>query len=238
LSSHNQVSRLPFAGRHLDAEVVTDVKDLPLEGRVIVVNLDTSPAYLAHEPRTPIPGFSSTIAVNSTLEQAGMVALLRVLDEEHISGITAEPGWRHFAEIAGPGAFPRTTPLYRSPQADVGTVHFDPRAALGDTHSAGHHRPFRIRLMLWYSPAGTPCGIHNRHDFIEPQALGAGHGRMQKFSTQDPRTLYEDVLMSPGYATPVPFCGLGPHDSFSYPWHQYHADTDCVWLAVEYHLAD
>jgi hypothetical protein len=22
---------------------------------------------------------------------------------------------------------------------------------------------------------------------------------------------------------------------FIYPWHQYYADTDCIWLAIEYH---
>ncbi|MDX3376575.1 hypothetical protein PV390_19455 [Streptomyces sp. ME02-6991-2A] len=32
-------------------------------------------------------------------------------------------------------------------------------------------------------------------------------------------------------------CGrtAGADGSFQYPWHQYRADTDCVWLAVEYH---
>lgn len=238
MSSHNQITRLPFSGRHITADVVTDVKNLPLDGRVIVVNLGTEPAYLVHEPRTPIPALSSTTAVDSTLEQASAVALLRVTDTGPVATITGETGWQHFADIAPAGAFPRSTPLYRSLQADVGTVHFDPRIVLGDSASTGPRRPFRIRLMLWFAPSGTSCGIHNEHGFIETHAQIAGHGRMQKFRSPDRASLYEDIQMSPGYATPVPFCGLGPRDTFSYPWHQYHADTDCVWLAVEYHLAD
>ncbi|RZU53782.1 hypothetical protein EV385_5716 [Krasilnikovia cinnamomea] len=238
MSSRNRITPLPFSGRHVEARVVTDVRDFPLTGRVIVVNLDTTPAYLARLPRTPIPAFSSTIAVDSTLAQAKAVVLLQVLDEQPVSGITDEPGWQHFTDIAGPDAFPRTTPLYRSARAEVGTVRFDPHAALGATHPGSRPRDFTVRLMLWYCPPDTACGIHNRHDFIETHAQVVGHGRMQKFADQEPASLYEDVLMSPGYATPVPFCGIGPDTTFTYPWHQYKADTDCVWLAVEYHLAD
>jgi hypothetical protein len=62
-----------------------------------------------------------------------------------------------------------------------------------------------------------------------------GLGRIQKFTAQDHGTLYEDLRMSPGYTTPDPFCDIAPDGSYRYPWHQYYADTDCVWLAVEYH---
>ena len=27
-----------------------------------------------------------------------------------------------------------------------------------------------------------------------------------------------------------------PNDrTFSYPWHRYYADTDCIWMAIELH---
>jgi hypothetical protein len=41
--------------------------------------------------------------------------------------------------------------------------------------------------------------------------------------------------MGPGYTTPDPFCGTAPDGTFDYPWHQYRAESDCVWLAIEYH---
>jgi hypothetical protein len=43
--------------------------------------------------------------------------------------------------------------------------------------------------------------------------------------------------MSPGYSTPVPFCDVVAPGRYVYPWHQYYADTDCIWMAVEYHPA-
>ncbi len=58
---------------------------------------------------------------------------------------------------------------------------------------------------------------------------------MQKFKAQDYGTLYEDMLMSPGFTTVVPFCQVEDNNQYIYPWHQYYADTDCIWMAIEYH---
>jgi len=40
--------------------------------------------------------------------------------------------------------------------------------------------------------------------------------------------------MPPGF-THDPFFMVGSDRSFSYPWHRYYADTDCIWMAVELH---
>lgn len=246
MTRYNQERQLAFSGRHVRASLVEHAKDLHVEGRTIVVNLDTKPAYLAEEPRAVIPALSATTVVDSRLEQATAVVLLRVDDTAGIAGIVDEPGWAHFADVlaqrapagAPPPSFPRQTQLWRSPVDDGGFVSFDP-AALLDEGTHGHrHRDFRISLNLWFAPAGTDCGLHNRHDFIETHAQVSGYGRMQKFRREDHASLYEDVLMSPGYATPQPFCALGTDPVFHYPWHQYRADTDCVWLVAEYHLTD
>jgi hypothetical protein len=60
---------------------------------------------------------------------------------------------------------------------------------------------------------------------------------MQKFRENDITTLYQDIVMGPGYTTPDPFCCVTDGSTFHYPWHQYYSDTDCIWLAVEYHPA-
>jgi len=57
---------------------------------------------------------------------------------------------------------------------------------------------------------------------------------MQKFHSNNFDTLYEDIIMSPG-ATHIPFAGLGKDGQFVYPWHQYYSDTDCIWMANEFH---
>jgi hypothetical protein len=71
--------------------------------------------------------------------------------------------------------------------------------------------------------------------FIEIHSQLYGHGRMQTFHCQNAVTLCEDKLMSPGYTTQVSFCTVQDADHFVYPWHQYFANTDCIWLGLEYH---
>jgi hypothetical protein len=92
-------------------------------------------------------------------------------------------------------------------------------------------------VNLWFSLEGTDCALHNQHDFIEVHTQVHGTGRMQKFRAHEPRTLYEDILMSPGFTTPDPFCEVTGDGQFAYPWHQYYSDSDCIWLAIEYHRA-
>jgi hypothetical protein len=67
---------------------------------------------------------------------------------------------------------------------------------------------------------------------VHTQILGTGH--MQKFRENNQDTMYEDVLMPPGF-THDPFFTVGADGSFNYPWHRYYADTDCIWMAVELH---
>lgn len=222
---------LVFSGPRVRADLVERVKNLAVRGRTIVVNLDVTPAYLVEEPRRPIPALSATTVVDTQIESAAALVLLTVDPDQDVPTIIDEPGWFPFGSASDSGR----APLWRSPSDDGGLVTFDPATVLGEESPHGL-RTFRIELKLWYAPAGTDCGLHNRHEFIETHAQVSGTGRMQKFRADDFATLYEDVVMGPGYATPTPFCGLGAGPSFVYPWHQYHADTHCVWLAVEYHL--
>lgn len=63
-----------------------------------------------------------------------------------------------------------------------------------------------------------------------------GTGRMQKFHSKDFKRIYEDVLMAPGF-THDPFAGVKDNGDIFYGWHQYYSDTDCIWMAIEYHPA-
>ncbi|MEJ2852386.1 MULTISPECIES: hypothetical protein [unclassified Saccharothrix] len=228
------VAEVALADGFVDTTVVTDVVDLVVPGRTIVVNLAHTPAVVGEPPTRPLPPFSSTVLVDSSVVRADRVALLRVspaLDDD-AAAITGAPGWQHFADILP--SFPRATGLHRGPRAVVGTTSFDAARVLGEEHAEGEDT-FEISVNLWFAPAGTDCSIHNRHDFIEIHSQVHGYGRMQKFRADDHATLYEDQLMGPGHTPPVPFCRTRPDGGFTYPWHQYRADTDCVWLAVEYH---
>jgi hypothetical protein len=218
----NETTSLPLGGDLIGTELVTSVKALPVEGRVIVVNPAPTPAYVAAEPRRFVPPFSSTILVDVAIDQADSVLLLRP-EPERTATLAEQPGWSRFDGV--------DAPLWRGPRSRIGSVTFDPGAVLGEPPSA--EREFDVWVNLWFAPAGTDCGIHNEHDFLETHTQVHGSGRMQKFTAPRHDALYEDVPMSPG-ATHEPFCGTAG-DTFRYPWHQYRADTDCVWLAVEYH---
>jgi len=224
-----EVRELASTNGFVRATLVDRPRDYRVEGRAVVVNHTRTPVGLGE--RGFVPAFSSTVLVDTTIERAESVLLFSVTDPDGIVGIVGEPGWHPLADLL-PG-FPVDTPLWRGPQDDIGTLTFDPAPVLGEDPSP--QRTFRVKVNLWFAPAGTDCGLHDRHDFIEIHSQVAGRGRMQKFTARDHAALYEDLLMSPGHTPPVPFCRTGPDGGFVYPWHQYRADTDCVWLAVEYH---
>ncbi|WP_405941317.1 hypothetical protein [Streptomyces sp. NBC_00207] len=227
---------LNFSTPYLRADLVRDAVDYTVEGRTIVVNPGVTPVTIVEEFRKTIPPLSSTVLADTRIERAEALLLLRpAADDADISGIVEQPGWSHLADLLAPGEFSHETPLYRSPQDDINTVLFDPAHVLGERETVLDQREFNVRANLWFAPAGTDCFIHNQHDFIEVHTQVQGLGRMQRFRSEDQASLYQDVLMSPGYTTPDPFCATGPQCTYHYPRHQYRADTDCIWLAIEYH---
>ncbi|HEY4036967.1 MAG TPA: hypothetical protein VGL94_23665 [Ktedonobacteraceae bacterium] len=242
VKAHNTVKQLNFAGPHIDAKCIEQARDYPIQGRAIVVNPHTSNAYIGETPKKSIPPLSSTILKDTRIEQAASLILLQVKEEANIGNIILEPGWDLYGNLVKkmPGKdkslpYPQNTPLWRSPQDDAGIITFDPSVILDQATAPQGQKTFQVKVNLWFAPSKTNCFIHNQHDFIEIHSQVYGSGRMQKFRAQDNNTLYEDLLMSQGYTTPVPFCSVGPNTTFIYPWHQYYADTDCIWLAIEYH---
>lgn len=193
-----------------------------------MVNLAGSDAMVGKGQPSALPAFSSTILYGGSVTGA-FLALLSVEAFEDGEQMARGLGWEDFY-----GAGPGQPVLLRSPQDTLGTVRLEPSAVLHQPGLPAGERDFTVKANLWFSPAGTDCGIHNRHDFIEVHSQISGFGRMQKFSSQDHASLYEDQLLSPGNTNPVPFC-LEQNGAFIYPWHQYRADTDCIWLALEYH---
>ncbi|GIH72590.1 hypothetical protein [Sphaerimonospora thailandensis] len=244
LPSHPASRRLNFANDLIEADLVFGVKDLEITDPAVVVNFGTGEVFVKETPRKPIRAMNSTILHNTQIESADCLVVLRLTNKgrANIEGVTGVPGWRLLADLIGDGPsttggrpFDPSIPLWTSEQDTVGRVRFDAGALLEGKGAARGIQEFEVKLNLWYAPAGTDCFIHNQHAFIEFHTQVHGIGRMQKFTEQDHTTLYQDVLMSPGYTTPDPFCSLGLAGDYVYPWHQYYADTDCVWLAIEYH---
>jgi hypothetical protein len=227
----NQRRPLSFSNDWIESVLVTDVRSLKVED-AIVVNLSSTPLrYRVGADRGTLPPWKSAILRNCTLEEGAMAALLHLRRRTNLGAVALDWDWygKPYPQ------FSRTTPLYISAQDDIGDVAFDPLTVFaGQPAADSSPRRYRLKLNLWYTPEETDCGIHTGHKFLEvhTQVLGTGH--MQKFRENNAGTLYEDVLMPPGF-THDPFFALSADRSFNYPWHRYYADTDCVWMAVELH---
>lgn len=231
MPDYNQRRSLSFSNEWIESTLVSAVREMPVD-EAIVVNLSTTALnYRVGADRGTIPPWKSSTLRHCTIESGEKAALLHVRQRTNLGGVALHWDWYGQRNLQ----FPRTTPLYISSQDEVGDLQFDPIAIF--THEASapaSPRRYRLKLNLWYTPEETDCGIHTGHQFLEvhTQVLGTGH--MQKFRENDAATLYEDVTMSPGF-THDPFFALANDRSFSYPWHRYYADTDCIWMAVELH---
>jgi hypothetical protein len=244
MQEQNQVQQLCFSGSHINAKYLKNVTDYYIKNSTIVINPDTSDAYVDEPPRNIIPPLSSTILKDIYIKKASSLILLEVTETKNIGNIILESGWKLLGDIIDTPSnpipdelpYPKNTPLWRSLQDSIGTIELDPYVMTRQKTTPDDKKRFEIKVNLWFAPSNTHCFIHNQHDFIEIHSQVLGNGRMQKFKAQNYDTLYEDMMMSPGYTTSVPFCKVEEEQSkYVYPWHQYYADTDCIWLAIEYH---
>jgi hypothetical protein len=242
----NGLKELNFSGPHIGARFVSNARDYYVDARSVVVNPNRTDVVLDAQRANIIPAFSSVILRDIEVASAQSMVVLELREMTNLGDIVLENGWALYGSLLPDTApspdpalakpYPRNTPLYRSPQDEIGLVTFDPGTLPGQTASQGNST-FLVKVNLWFAPASTNCFIHNQHEFIEIHSQITGYGRMQKFRAQDYSTLYHDEAMAPGYTTVVPFCDSIGSGKFAYPWHQYYADTDCIWMAVEYHPA-
>ena len=113
--------------------------------------------------------------------------------------------WTQVYDIFPIKAF-KGTDFYRSPKTRIGNIEYN----------------------FWYCGEDFSCGIHNEHDFFELHTQILGQGEMQKFHTEDEKTIYSREILNPGQ-THIPFF----NKNREYPYHQYKSVTKCIWLAIE-----
>ncbi|XP_001638774.2 uncharacterized protein LOC5518840 [Nematostella vectensis] len=217
---------------------LTNVKDYYIKKRTILINIGIEATVIkSTEPCKSLAPRTSTILQDVTVQSADSVVLVEIEDERDISGCVLENGWHHLNELFP--SFPKHVSLYKSPQFEVGKVSFDPFHAVGQSEGVNLNkvREHQVKVNVWFCPTNTHCRLHNKHsdpEILEVHTQIYGTGRMQKFHSEDFSSLYEDVVMSPGM-THVPFCGIHDNGEYYYGWHQYYGDTDCIWMAIEYH---
>lgn len=221
---------LDFGSSAVVATLLDNVADHAITGRSIVVNLAGSDAWIAGDQPTALPALQSTTIVDA--EVSGQRLAVFAVSDAVALARDARSSWVNFYGSRGAaGDYPE---LLKSIQLCAGGVELDRSSILRQPELPSGTSQFDVYLNLWFSPSGTSCGIHNQHDFLEVHTQVSGLGRMQKFRAKAAETLYEEYLTPVGTTNPPTFCRQYGTD-FRYPWHQYFADTDCVWLAVEYH---
>ena len=237
--SKNTVEPIQFSKKYIKAFWLKDAENYYIENRTIVVNLGQEKAYISVSPEKYLLPRTSTILQEVSLKSGDSLLLIEIYDSINIGGIILDKAWYQLGELID---FPKDVPLWKSPQYDLGIVEFDPYFVTGltDQLAQKNFKKYQVKVNLWFSPANTNAAIHNKHgvpEFLEVHTQIYGTGRMQKFHAKDFNTLYEDVLMSPG-DTHIPFASVDEQGQFVYPWHQYYADTDCIWMANEFHPID
>ncbi|MBB3236740.1 hypothetical protein [Phyllobacterium endophyticum] len=223
---------LNFADEFIMAQLVENPSGFQVDD-AIVVNLSPRPMYVGGSGTVTsiVPAWRSTTLRGASILDAERAAILKMKKLTNLGGCMFR-GWDWFGNRIR--SFPRDTPLYISPQDTIGHVITDPYLFTNERHSIEREQRFELKLNLWWAPGTTDCFVHNEHPFLEVHTQIHGVGRMQKFWQRREETLYEDIVMSPGY-THEPFCRVAGSNEWEYPWHRYYADTDAVWLAIELH---
>lgn len=229
MNNYNLIKLLNF-GSFIQVAFIENVNNYYINDYSIVVNIGLDNAIVGHAPAKPIPRFSSTILKEVTIISASLIMVFSfpICINKH----AVEKEWVLLGDMLE--SYPKDIPLWISPQIDICKMSFDPYNVLSQTGGGTDHE-FQVKVNLWFAPTDTHCQIHNQHSFIEIHSQIYGNGRMQRFKECNHQALTEDILMNPGYTTNIPFCDIAENGTFIYPWHQYYSDSDCIWLAVEYH---
>ena len=230
MSNSNAVRKLAFADDFIDAVLVENAENYPVDDAV-VINLSTEPLRTGGDVDGILLPWRSTLLRGGSIAAGRRAAVVGVRQVVNLGGVGLR-GWGWLGDRIR--SFPRDTPLYISPQDTIGSVTCDPYVFTNERREHVEPQRFTVKLNLWWSPGNTDCFIHNEHPFLETHTQIHGVGRMQKFRDRSAQTMYEDVVLGPG-ASHDPFCRVAGPDVWQYPWHRYYADTDSVWLAVELH---
>src|ERR1700761_7696367 len=123
----NTVKHLNFSGPRISAMFVSNLQDYYIAERAIVVNPNRTDITLDAQVTNIIPPFSSLILQNTRIASGESAVVLQPTSARSPGGIVLEAGWAPYGALLPPGnSFPQDTPLWRSPQDDIGTITLDP----------------------------------------------------------------------------------------------------------------
>lgn len=197
-----------FPNGLLSISLIKPLAKEELTGSFIVTNIGKNQASVCNDILAPS---ESSLYHNPSIYPCEKLVLIDVsnikmmVNNEFSYREVVEGEWTHVFDVFNLPEL-KDVPLWRSQKERIDSYEFN----------------------LWFARSGTSCGIHNEHAFKEVHTQIYGIGRMQKFKNKSPESIYNEVYMPPGF-THKPFYST---DNV-YPYHQYYADTDCLWLAIE-----
>lgn len=228
----NVEQTLSFNNDYLDAKWVMNVENYEVSDRTIISNVGVENAVIGGVYPKSLKPRTSRVVENVVITEADSLILISVKTTTDIGNVTAE--WDRYTDG------PHPVPLWKSTQDDVGIVNVDPYFLTqeSDSERSGEQQAFQVKVNLWFATAKTNCLLHQTHatpEIVEVHTQIHGTGRVQGFYEEDFDTLYEDAILAPG-ETHTPFAHYEEEENrFVYPWHQYYADTDTIWMAIEFH---
>ncbi|MCY1326612.1 hypothetical protein [Sinorhizobium sp. GL28] len=229
MTQENRTRPLSFNGTFVKAHMVYDARNYTTTG--VVTNLSDEPMYIAGEPIGVIPPWRSVILKDGIITSGKCASVVHVPNDINLGGVVLD-GWKWLGETVP--EFPRRTPLYISPKDVVARVELNPWKLSNSPEPRDELQQFDIQLNLWWAPARTDAVIHNTHSFIELHTQIFGHGRIQLFKDEAGKEMYREISASPG-DTHDPIVWVVDKRTFSYPWHRGWTDTECIWMAIEFH---
>ncbi len=229
----NTVTEVNFASENIKVYTVRQVTDYYIGRRSVVVNMGDAEIFIDEQPQKGLAPRQSTVLRNKTIKAADLILVLEVHSPVNLGQVILSEDWKSAQSLFGEPL--AGIPLWKSPQVEIGDIDLDPYQIVNQSANQHHKVKFKIKVNLWFATQMTNCAIHNQHDFIEFHTQVTGTGRMQKFDTGKIETLYQDVILAEGNTHHI-FCEVQNNGyTYLYPWHQYYADTDCIWMATELH---
>ncbi|HEY8400573.1 MAG TPA: hypothetical protein VIK89_04890 [Cytophagaceae bacterium] len=233
LNLEKTTRKIDFSSDNLEGYYLTGPCNLEIRENAIVVNVGLKEIDVLEEPVKSIAPMKSSMLRDTVVRSEDAMLVVILKSTANIGSVILNENWKPAEEIFGDAL--KGVPLWRSPQIELGEIRFNPgEITKSENHCEIPTVRFKVIINLWYATADTHCAIHNKHSFIEYHTQIMGYGRMQKFKENSFDTLYEDIKLSEGNTHDL-FCITTPDIQFVYPWHQYYADTDCIWLVTELH---
>ncbi len=207
-----------------------------INSRSILLNLGQSPAKLSSASarfQFQLAPWTSAVFENIVLVQADSVVLIEVKQQSD---------WPDLLKMVESSGWTRADgrPIWKSPQDVAGEVELDPCfvADQTPTPNADRMRRYEVRLNLWLAAGQTSCSLHDHscEDFLEIHTQILGTGYWENFDRPHGKSRFRQLYMNVGNThRGFAVSPLDDQTRFSYPPHQFFAETDCIWMAIEFH---